>query len=1135
MSSRKHQLVRSSIFGCLVANTEALDFNGLRRANDGFLKAIIRYSRFKEIHIFTPQSMLSDLKLGWERYLRHYGSDKSIHFLPAHMLSEYFSKVKYQVFHQGDPWVGHLAALRDAYCLEPFPITGRAHTLSTDTHMSRTRDLLLSPLKRCDAILCSSKAQKKVMMRLLSAASSSISDQIGVAIPYKGSIIKLPLGIEPDECFNGTSEEARELLGYQNDQVIILTLGRISPSDKTDLHPLLLVLNDLIEGYGHRNIKWVFAGSGDAASPAIQSLLKKAYELNLEGCISFELSIDDDRKQQLLSACDLLVSLSDNIQESFGLVPLEAMVHGKPVIMSNWNGYSELVEDGVSGYLIESMSTDMNILSRPVGALSAGQAHLIQAQGTAIDLRQCSDVIHHLIEDVQLREVIGEQGRQRVSECYQWESIIEEFHILVDSLNKEASQVSRLANRPVGVPYHQIFEHYPSQQLRDDHCFQTSNRGIRLLLCSEVLFHYEEMTSFIKVDLIEQLAMYCMQGNSISELKTLIPDEPVLLLNILWMSKYQLLEVVSNKSVVKTRSRYCWWPDDRRLPIEISSYIECAESHRFRLLEPLLVWLDENLVSYHNQPENWRLRASLLKPLADKIDSQLLQAIGWIGEVEGTEQYAEILEHIIEQGGLNYLSCQFPLWYRLNRFHVIHYLRDNKQLFSRFNRDLGSINQLFFADDSSLVTKITKVSYPESCSSEMVVFLEFDTGKKLVYKNRDITLEQTILGFTEDDSNIAGQLNQWLGEAPGLATIRMLPQSHQGAYGYCEYIESEGGIALSEHQAKEYYQRLGVISGVSLLLGFGDIHNRNVMSSNGVPYIIDAKASFSAEVLRALESEFSNPVTGFAGGMDNCSFQKTGLLQVWRLFHYVRNSDCSFRLENGELEKIRAIDSSMVTNNLIRVGQRHSLDGIQPSLGSMYVVDVENGILTVFKAVSNNKTEWVNLLNKCRGMQASYLPRLDREMMAKQQRDLITFRGFQALPMKRIRAYFSRMARRITQGGEEIQRWVEPDWREPTANLSEVMAKSWLCASAPEFKKIVGRESVLAELHHWESARVVCSNYFPENTLDKAIQLVEQMSDNPQELERFLTFLTAIFKQWLLESLNARENLPEALRERLPA
>jgi len=34
-------------------------------------------------------------------------------------------------------------------------------------------------------------------------------------------------------------------------------------------------LNDLAEGFGHRNIKWIIAGAGDAASPAVQSLLKQ--------------------------------------------------------------------------------------------------------------------------------------------------------------------------------------------------------------------------------------------------------------------------------------------------------------------------------------------------------------------------------------------------------------------------------------------------------------------------------------------------------------------------------------------------------------------------------------------------------------------------------------------------------------------------------------------------------------------------------------------------------------------------------------------------------------------------------------------------------------------------------------------
>ncbi|WP_419536005.1 DUF4135 domain-containing protein [Endozoicomonas sp.] len=1132
MSLRKQRSVNTSIFGCLVGSAEGAYFNGLRRANDGFLKAIIRYSRFKEIHIFSPLALLPGLQLSWSGYLEHYGSGKVVHFLPAHELSDYFSKVNYQVFHQGDPWIGHLSALRDQYCQKPFPITGRAHTLSTDSHLSRSRDLLLSPLKSCDAVLCSSKAQKKVMKRLLSAASSSISDHIGVAIPYKGSILRLPLGVEPDEYFTGNMEEARNQLNCDPEDFVILTLGRIAPADKMDLHPLLLVLNDLTEGFGHRNIKWIIAGAGDAASPAVQSLLKQAYDLNLEGCIRFDLEVSDERKHQWLAACDVVLSLSDNIQESFGLVPLEGMINGKAVVISNWNGYSELVEDGKSGYLIDTMSTDVDHLARPLGALLTEHAHLLQSQGASVDLDRCSEVLNQLILDAQLREKIGKEGRDRVYRYYRWESIVDDYHHLVDALNKEADQISRLANRPVGLPYHQIFEHYPAKQLRESDCFKTTDRGVRILTRSEQYFHYDEMGSFLNPELIDQLARFCLSGRSVDEISAKFSDERMLLLTVIWMCKYQLLYQIDCMPMVSAGRQRHWWPEEMRLPSEVMSHMDFAEPRRFRLLEPILFWLDEMLVQYHNQPANLELRLSLLKTLASTMDEQLLQSIGWIGQQRENHQYADIMDYIVEQGGLQFLSTRFPLWYRLNRLRIIHTLRDYKKLFERFDRDLVDINQLFSDHWDKPAQKIASLYFPLSTSSTVVAIIECDNGQKVVYKNRDLSIEHQIIGDIKDRSNIAGKINQWLEEGIELATIKVLPRRFDGAYGFCEFVNSSTDDVLDDNLATHYYQSLGVIAGLAILLGLGDLHHRNIISSKGKPYIVDVKTAFCPSIIRAYESELNDPMKGFAG--EDNSFKKTGLQSLWELFHFNSYTACVFQLANGELVESPPVKENLVLNNWIRIGQRHSLDDVQPCLGRHYDNEVEKGIVSVFTAVITHHDEWCELLNACKGMPVCYLQRYDRQFLWKQMVDLWTFDGFQEFSGQRLRNYFTRTIRRLCQGGEEIQRWVEPRWQEPVALLSDTLLEGLLSGTVTEFRQEIGSAAVFAQRHYGGSKRIVVDDYFAVDTLAKSLELLKAIVDEPEKAERFLIFFTAIVKQWQLEKMVPGKGLPEALKERLP-
>ena len=49
-------------------------------------------------------------------------------------------------------------------------------------------------------------------------------------------------------------------------------------------------------------------------------------------------------------AADVFSSFSDSIQETFGLVIIEAMACGLPVVASDWDGYRDLVVDGETGF-----------------------------------------------------------------------------------------------------------------------------------------------------------------------------------------------------------------------------------------------------------------------------------------------------------------------------------------------------------------------------------------------------------------------------------------------------------------------------------------------------------------------------------------------------------------------------------------------------------------------------------------------------------------------------------------------------------------------------------------------------------------------------------------------------------------
>jgi hypothetical protein len=145
------------------------------------------------------------------------------------------------------------------------------------------------------------------------------------------------------------------------------------------------------------------------------------------------LFLDDTRRPELWrkvwSAADVFTSLADNIQETFGLTPAEAMAAGLPAVVSDWNGYRETVRDGIDGFRIPTTlppgGTGVDIAfrySREIDPYARYVAHVSQC--TAVDVGRCADAYVKLIENPALRRTMGEAGRRRARECYDWPIVI---------------------------------------------------------------------------------------------------------------------------------------------------------------------------------------------------------------------------------------------------------------------------------------------------------------------------------------------------------------------------------------------------------------------------------------------------------------------------------------------------------------------------------------------------------------------------------------------------------------------------------------------------------------------------------------------------------------------------------------
>src|SRR5699024_9004814 len=114
------------------------------------------------------------------------------------------------------------------------------------------------------------------------------------------------------------------------------------------------------------------------------------------------------RPPQLLTHATSFVCPS--IYEPLGIVNLEAMACGTPVVASATGGIPEVVTEGETGYLV------------PLEQLSDGTGTPVDPEKFVGDLR---DALVRMVSDPERARVMGEASRRRAAEHFSWSSIAE--------------------------------------------------------------------------------------------------------------------------------------------------------------------------------------------------------------------------------------------------------------------------------------------------------------------------------------------------------------------------------------------------------------------------------------------------------------------------------------------------------------------------------------------------------------------------------------------------------------------------------------------------------------------------------------------------------------------------------------
>lgn len=149
----------------------------------------------------------------------------------------------------------------------------------------------------------------------------------------------LPNGVDPDllrpSQISGTDKQ-----GYASDsEQVVLFLGRLVR--EKGVHTLLEAAPSILQSCP--NAKFLVVGDG----PARGDLEARAEQLGIRGKVQFTGFVTDVERNRLLHVAN--VAVFPSLYEPFGIVALEAMAAGRPVIVSDVGGLADVVEHGRNG------------------------------------------------------------------------------------------------------------------------------------------------------------------------------------------------------------------------------------------------------------------------------------------------------------------------------------------------------------------------------------------------------------------------------------------------------------------------------------------------------------------------------------------------------------------------------------------------------------------------------------------------------------------------------------------------------------------------------------------------------------------------------------------------------------------
>ena len=525
---------------------------GRHSAGESFLRGVLRHAQVEEFHLWNasarPQPDLDAL-------LQQIGQPaKPVRWIAG---PDRAGIGAVGVLNIPSPEINREAWHRRTIGARAYAICGVTHTTASATVMRTVADLLISPTEAYDALICTSSAVRASVESQLDGVREYLAQEFGPRRRPELQRTTIPLGINTEE-FAVTPERRaawRERLDIPSDAVVALYVGRFNMREKMNPALMALALEKAAVATG-RPIYWVNSGWSETEAE------EAAFHRDTQAlCPSVAYRSVDGRRPDvrysIWSVADFFISFSDNIQETYGLTPVEAMAAGLPCVVTDWDGYRDTVRHGEDGFRVPTtapgpglgrdlafwFANDWAFYANYVGAAS---------QYVAIDYAEAVASISILVLNADLRRKLGAQAQARARAVFDWSAIIPQYQALwaeQDARRRAAPAEAPVADNPFRPDPFRLFAAYPSRHLGlDDHIALSPDLAGEAALArlASPQATYSRLNRPSETEVAAMLAWLAERPEGrVADLLQIFPParRAYILRGVLWIARYGLITI----------------------------------------------------------------------------------------------------------------------------------------------------------------------------------------------------------------------------------------------------------------------------------------------------------------------------------------------------------------------------------------------------------------------------------------------------------------------------------------------------------------------------------------------------------------------------------------------------------------